>query len=410
MTRQRLHTLLQSAFRWGVLVTLCVAPTQWSLEPRPKLHLSPADLSLAATAGIWFLDLLVCRDWRRLLRLPPWPHLLFVACAALSVRVAADKGAALKDLVQYVEYFLVGSMLFGAYLRDGDRLAVRRALILLGCVTAAVLGLALVHYFAGDEDPLSVRGSFGNRNVLGGFLALALPLCFAGALGARGWPLKAACAAMLAAGLAIDLSGASYFAVAGVVACMAAACGPKVFVPVAAGLILWQSAVLPRLPRENDLVHFQSVALYDGSGQAGRRYPDWQAAASMTLTHPWLGVGLGNYQKHVGQYYDQVPRQTGPSEPDIQNLYLVLAASCGLPALLAFLAMFVSAACAAVRSVLARRGTPRAALSAGVLGALAAFAAAAVWHPLLVRGIGLPLVFLFALAQHLAQSEADDGI
>ena len=409
MTGLRLHMLLQTAFRWGVLVTLCVAPTQWSLEPRPKLHLSPADLTLAATACFWFLDLLVSRDWRRLLRLPPWPHLLFVACAAGSALAAPDRGAALKDLVQTAEYFLVGAMLFEAFLSDGGRPAVRQALLVLGSVTAAALGLALVQYFAGAENPLLVRGTFGNRNVLGGFLALALPLCFAGLLGARGWFPKAACAALLLAGLTVNLSGASYLAVAGVIACMAASRGPALFVPVAAGLLLWQCEVLPRLPRANDLVHFQSVALYDGSGKAERRYPDWQAAASMTLTHPWLGVGLGNYQKHVGQYYDNVPRQTGPAEPDIQNLYLVLAASAGLPALFAFLAMLATAAQQARRSGFARGTTPSAALSWGVAGSLGAFAVTAVWHPLLVRGIGLPLVFLLALAHHLAQPEGSDA-
>lgn len=406
----RLHTLLQTAFRWGVLFTLCVAPTQWSLEPRPKLHVSPADLSLALTAGVWLLDLLVCRDWRRLLRFPPWPHLVFVGCAAASALAAADKHAALKDLVQIVEYFLVGMMLFEAFLRGGNRKGVRQALIVLGSVTAVILGLAAVHYFAGGDDPLVVRGSFGNRNVLGGFLALALPLCFAGVLGARGWPLKAACAVLLAAGLTVNLSGASHIVIVGVLVCLAAVRGPVVGIPVMLGLVLWQTLVLPSLPRENDLVHFQSVALYDGSGVATRRYPDWQAAYSMTLTHPWLGVGLGNYQKHVGQYYDQVPRQTGPTEPDIQNLYLVLAASCGLPALLAFLAMCFTAVRGAAAAAVRQPVTSRGWLAAGVVGSFAAFAVTAVWHPLLVRGIGLPLVFLFALSRHLAQEETQDGL
>ncbi len=409
MTDRHLHTLLQVVFRWGVLVTLCVAPTQWSLEPRPKLHLSPADLALAFTAGVWFLDLLVCRDGRRLLRLPPWPHLLFVGCVAVSALTATDKIAALKDLVQYVEYFLVGAMLFEAYLRDGGLLAVRRALVVLGSVTAVLIGLALFQYFTAGDNPMVVRGTFGNRNVLGGFLALALPLFFAGVLGGRGWILKAALATLLVAGLTVNLSGASYGAVVAVIAGLAAARGPKLFVPVLACLLAWQILVLPKLPRENDLAHFQSVALYDGDGKAERRYPDWQAAYSMTLTHPWLGVGLGNYQKHVGQYYDQVPRQTGPSEPDIQNLYLVLAASCGLPALFAFLAMLVTAACGAIRAVFARRDAERVALASGVVGACVAFALAAVWHPLLVRGIGLPLVFLFALARSLEQPEVGDG-
>lgn len=401
MTVQRLHTLLQLFFRIGVLVTLCIAPTQWSLEPRPKLHLSPADLALVLSAGIWLLDTLVTRDWRRFLRLPPWPSLLFIACVFVSALTAPDKAAALKDLFQYVEYFLVGSMLFAAFLRDEPR-AVRHALLILAAATAFILSLSMYHYFSAETANLSVRGTFGNRNVLGGFLALALPLCFSGAIGAPSFTGKAVSALLLIAGLTVTLSGAAYFAVACVIAGMAATRGPRVFIPAVALLVLWQSCVLPRLPRENDLAHFQSVALYDGNGLVERRYPDWQAAYSMALTHPLLGVGLGNYQKHVGQYYDNIPRQTGPSEPDIQNLYLVLAASAGFPALLAFLAMLAVAAHSAATL------PHRSALASGVVGAVCAFGIAAVWHPLLVRGIGLPLVFLLTLAHHLAETSPTD--
>jgi O-antigen ligase len=400
MTGQRLHTVLQGLFRVGALVTLCIAPTQWSLEPRPKLHVSPADLALALTAGVWLLDTLVARDWRRLLRLPPWPNLLFLACAGASALIAADKGAALKDLVQYVEYFLVGSMLFAAFLRDDAR-ASRRTLAFLAVATAFILSLALRHYLSSDTPDLFVRGTFGNRNVLGGFLALALPLCFAGLFDVRALPLKAGLAALLLTGLAVNLSGASFFAVALVLVGMAATRGPKLFIPVAALLLVWQTCVLPRLPRENDLAHFSSVALYDG-GQVERRYPDWQAAYSMLLTHPWLGVGLGNYQNNVGQYYDNIPRQTGPSEPDIQNLYIVLAASAGVPALLAFLAMLLVAAHAVCAL------PHRSALAWGAAGSLCAFGLTAVWHPLLVRGIGLPLAFLLAWAHHLAETQKAD--
>jgi O-antigen ligase len=401
MTQQRLHTLLTSFFRFGVLITLCVAPIQWSFEPRPKVHLSPADLCLALTAGVWLLDTFVTRDWNRFLRLPPWPNLLFVIFASASALTAPDKAAAVKDLIQYAEYFVVGSMLFATFLRDDER-AIRQALTLLAGVTALILGISLIHYFTSGTPNLLVRGTFGNRNVLGGFLALALPLCFSGVLAVRSFLQRAALMTLLFAGFLVNLSGASYFAVAVLIAGLSAARGPRLFIPVAAIMLLWQAYVLPRLPRENDLAHFQSVALYDGSGGVERRYPDWQAAYSMTLTHPWLGVGLGNYQKHVGQYYDNVPRQTGPSEPDIQNLYLVLAASAGVPALLAFLAMLFIA----VRSAVAL--PHRTALASGVAGSLCAFGLVAVWHPLLVRGIGLPLVFLLALAHHLAELTPHD--
>jgi hypothetical protein len=424
VTDARLHPLLRTAFRWGALLTLCAAPTQWTLIQNPRLGL--ADLLLAATAGLWGLDVLLTRDGRRLWAARPhWTHLAFVLCAGAAVFAASDRAEAVKELVQFTEYFIVGAVVFAAAL-DGERGRPSPAAFFLrplGAVTAVVLAFAAAQYLSpeghasirpfiekkpldiivnvlgGWGSPLLVGGTFGNRNVLGGFLALALPLCCAGALGgARGWPAKAGCAALLLAGLALDLSGASYWAVVGVVAAMAAARGPRVFIPVAAALVLWQACVLPNLPRENDMAHYESVALYDGNGRATRRYPDWQAAASMILTHPWLGVGPGNYQKQVGQYYGQVPNATGPAEPDIQNLYLVLGASCGLPALLAFLALLATALGSGLRAG-----------RLGAAGAVAAFAAAAVWHPLLVRGLGIPFVFVLALARHPPQEKATDA-
>jgi len=410
MTGSRFHAALQGLFRIGVLATLCIAPTQWALELRPKFYLSPADLTLAFTAGVWLLDIFITREWRRLLPLPPWQHLLFVALACASALTAPDRLAALKDLIQYTEYFIVGYLLFAAFLRSDPR-APKQALIALTAVTVLILGVALVHYFRPAVDVLKVRGTFGNRNVLGGYLALALPILFGAVLGVRAPGCKLLLAILLVAGLTVNLSGAAFFAVAGVIACMAATRGFKLFIPVVAFLLVWQAFVLPRLPRDNDLAHFQSLALYNGAGNVERRYPDWQAAYSMALTHPWLGVGLGNYQKNVGQYYDNVPRQTGPSEPDIQNLYLVLAASAGLPALLAFLALLTGAELAARTASNALLSSSfNTSLAQGVAGSISAFAVMVVWHPLLVRGIGLPLVFLIALAYHLAQAKDVHGI
>ena len=430
MKTGRLQDGLQAAFRWGALLTLCTAPTQWTVVANPRLGL--ADLLLAATAGVWGLDILLTRGWHRLWAVRPhWTHLLFTLCAAAAVCTAVDRGEAIKELVQIFEYFIVGAMIFAAFLRErdstvsiGSRLVSHPPLLpVLGAVTTGVLALAALQYFApeghrsiacfaepktldvivnvlgGWESPLLVGGTFGNRNVLGGFLTLALPLAAAGALGAvRGIAARIGCALLLLAGLTVILSGAAYWAVIIAVVALAAARGAKVFIPVALMLVLWQACVLPNLPRENDLCHFESVALYDNAGQPTRRYPEWQAAASMILTHPWLGVGPGNYQRQVGPFYGQVPNATGPAEPDIQNLYLVLGATCGLPALLAFGALLITAI-----------GSAQKAGRAGVVAALAAFSLACVWHPLLVRGLGLPLVFVLALARHPQQEKVPDG-
>ncbi|MCL2105032.1 MAG: hypothetical protein FWH21_08290, partial [Kiritimatiellaeota bacterium] len=166
--------LLKQSFRIGILLTLFVAPTQLlSFEPRPKFNLTLADVTLALTAGVWFLDVVLRREWRRL-RPPPCVQVLFVAVAGLSFFAAQDKAFAVKDIVQLIEFFIVGHILFAAFLREHEG-ALREALIALLAATVINVGVAAWQYFS-DANVMGVCGTFGNRNVLGGYLALALPL------------------------------------------------------------------------------------------------------------------------------------------------------------------------------------------------------------------------------------------
>ena len=79
-----------------------------------------------------------------------------------------------------------------------------------------------------------------------------------------------------------------------------------------------------------------------------------------------------------------------------------LAASAGLPTVLAFLLMLwngmADAGRGATRDGAGDEVLPG--LGAGLAGALGAFALTAVWHPLLVRGIGLPLALLLAATRY----------
>ena len=235
--------ILKRAFQIGVLLTLLIAPTQWSLEIKPKTFLSPADIVLALTAGVWFLKTLLekrdIKGWLKLL--PPWPHLLFVAVALLSLTVAADRASAVKDGVQLIEYFIVGAMLFDAFLREGGILARRLALGVSGLAFAIILLLALFQYIrTGGVESFAVRGTFGNRNVLGGYLALSLPLLFAGIFVIRTLPIRILFGLLLVIGLQVTLSGAAYLAIAIAILGLAAHAGWKVFLPTALPLIFFQ--------------------------------------------------------------------------------------------------------------------------------------------------------------------------
>ncbi len=406
----------------GIVLVLALAPTQWSLSPVGGVNICLADLLLLPVAGCWFLGVALTGRWRDLLRRPAretshagivwlWTHALFALAALVSLRVAADRGDALKEAVQFLLYFIAAPLLFydfiaGAPLPSRNR-RIRILLLALLAPLAVHLPLAALQYRDAAGDILSVRGLFDNRNVLGGWLAVVTPVLFGLAAGLRRWWVWLLAALVLAAVFALTLSGAAYAALALALLLLAAYRGARLFLPLAAALALWQAAVLPRLPRENDVAHYRSVALYDDSGAPERRYPEWQAAASLILTHPLTGVGAGNYQREIGRYYDVVPNPTGPAEPDIQNLFLVIAATLGLPGLFALLALLGRGALAAAGAAATDPAAWRKWTAAGIVAGIGAFAGAAVWHPLIVRGIGLSLAALLALAYALADTSAD---
>jgi O-antigen ligase len=403
----------------GLVTALVLAPTQWSFTAARGINVSPGDLLLLPVAGCWLLGVLVTGRWRRLVPcrgfasgIVPhpfwrfWPHALLVLIAAVSVGVAADRAAAVKEVVQLTLYLIVAPLLVFDFVRPANTLITRRLALVLAALLTPLLvnvSVAVVQYVHSGLQDFAVRGLFLNRNVLGGYLALTAPILFGLAVDSRSRLLRSVAIFVLLATLTVTLAGAAYAAITLALLLLAARKGARLFLITAVCLTLWQVFVLPRLPRENDLAHFRSVALYDANGMPERRYPEWQAAASLILTHPLTGVGAGNYQRQIGQYYDVVPNATGPTEPDIQNLYLVLAASLGLPALFAWMAILGRAVFAAAG---AARGCPtwQTGLAGGLMAGIGAFALAALWHPLLVRGIGIPLAAILALTQAMACS------
>lgn len=67
-----------------------------------------------------------------------------------------------------------------------------------------------------------------------------------------------------------------------------------------------------------------------------QRYLEGYAALSVLAEQPVTGVGLGNYQRHIGKYYQGMPK-ANTIAPGTQMGYAVLLASTGIPGLGAYI-------------------------------------------------------------------------
>jgi len=417
MKREKLAEWAARGCRWVVLATIVASPTQWDILRSHGGHLTLVEPLLLLAALCWIVRVLAQGDWWRISFPLPWQVVLFVLAALLSIFMAEREcmSDALRETGKVLEYFVVGYILYDELLRLQPQRLRTVIYLALGAMVVIVL-VALVQFFACSDPIRGVTGTFKSRNVLGGWLAMMLPIVFGVALYTTKPLLRAGLWLLVFCGLAVDLSAASLGAVLVVMLLIAATRGWRTFAIAALAATCWVGVVTNHIGwfkdpdtgarQTSQQVLFRSTALYNFYGQPERRYPQWQSAFEMMLDSPWLGVGIGNYQRRVEQYTGTKPLPTGPSEPDIQNLYLVIGSTMGLPALFGFLALLLTpaflAGAAASRHVHWRRG-----FVYGVAGGIAAFAITAIWHPLLVRGIGLHLVLLLVVARLLSEWSAD---
>ena len=368
------------------------------------------------------------RAWNRLWwpPLPCWALIFALVVSALHSPTIgaqiAEQGrplteyskAALAEIVQWAAYFLVAPWIFVNLMHDnrGGALVSRRALAMASLGVAALLsGLAAfaqLELFKLDAP----RGLFSSPNVYGAFLALVAPLLLESEAQARG--ARAQLATTLAGVLvaaALLFTGVSLWAIValfvGLVAAIAARRGQlKVkayrlaFVTALAlvALVSWRG--------QSSLEPFRApfTQLGDAKEPVKKQFVEWQVATRFNTPRERAfatGFGPGNYQSNIGTLYqyDSIPNEK-KMPPDSNNLWLVQAMSIGvlgLGALVWVVAHFWGLAWRAARL------NPDDWLGAGVIGSLSAWIFVNFFHALVVRGAGLVLAFVFALAVVAAQ-------
>ena len=409
-----------------VVAIIIAHPTSWTFSPEevgkalgfaPELlrkapRLTIVDVLIWIASALLLLKMIVRRNFR-CLRTFPVAAAVLVALAAASITQAQNKLPAIADVIQFVEYFILLFLLIADFITNGSRL--RLVVLLWLTVGTAVVLWGFAHYLSrGDYSAVQVAGPFLNRNVLGGYLAILIPLAWGLMLHVRKIPAKFENLLLAAVGLLVMLAGGPWIAAVIGIGLITVIRSPKLFPAVAFVLLAVVLFAFPLLPRNNSRILVSSVNMYDEeAGQISPRYAQWQACVkALTLGNHetlgmkekdhvrqlLLGVGIGNFQENVGRYYGSLPKQNkNTMEPNSQNLYLVMGLGVGIPAVLAFL--WLVGTCIGRTAVAYRKSTG---LSSGILlgcmGALVSLLIANLFTETLVHGTGPAMILLFAVS------------
>jgi len=140
-----------------------------------------------------------------------------------------------------------------------------------------------------------------------------------------------------------------------------------------------------------------------------QKFKEWQIAVIMIQRYPLFGSGGGSFDDNIkkGAYYGVsdfnplgLPKASEDlMEPEGRSALLALAAEAGLPALVLLLWLFLrQGACCAAGLLACDEDAWRAAVAGGALAALIGAAVASVFGEIFVRGCGVTLAVMLALA------------
>jgi O-antigen ligase len=390
----------------------------------PSAHFTIADILIWVLFLLWIIKVCLYREFKLVL-LWPYSILALVVWSVLSLvpswkpqGIQVDMAEGVKEMIQYIEYFIAGFIVFASC--AGRDVAFRRMAIAFWIATSGVILIALYQYLnvpgtnlplAGllspSDDPMGVRGLFGDRNVLGAYLALAVPFMWGAALCERNWLIRVWLGLTVCAALLVTLSGGAMLAILLAIFSISFAREQKVLVPLLLVIVFLAGFfVMPNLPRKNGTLLLDSVCLYKTTDKTKdwpwqTRYVEWQPALRAMAHSPILGVGAGNYQKHINLFYQDITKPGGgqyKAEDNALNGYAVLGVAAGVPALLALMWLVLDFRRRAWNAYSGFEYGMEKSVGLGVCGALTGFIIVMFFTNIFVRGVGPAFIILLALA------------
>ena len=443
-------TLLRPQF--GLLLILAAVPFGSLRQMQVGvMSVGATEVLVALLLAAWLMRMIAHREVRIGL---PWlgvPLLLFLGAMLVSLLITTSLEYSLKEIVKWVEVLAI--YLFVTHEVD-ERWARLLVMALLGIgAVAALQGIYQFLFQVGPEGFIlfdrfmRAYGTFEQPNPYGGYLGLTLPLSLglvtAGvvrlrsrrpdgpasgtasfAVGERikGWWLVWAggCGALMLAALVMSWSRGAWLGVAAGVAVIGVAVlarssraavlavvlvalvAPPVLLAVGLGRIGLPSSIVQRL---SDFVPYLSVEdvrgveITDSNYAVLERMAHWQAAVGMWTDHPWLGVGIGNYEPVYPRY--ALPFWSVPLG-HAHNYYLNIAAETGIVGLAAYVLLWAVALLGAWRAAHRASGW-QAGVSLGILGMMLHLSVHNLVDNLYVHGMYLQLAILLGMVPFLTR-------
>lgn len=402
-----------------------------------EVPLGPASVGLAEFYALFVITawLIYMAAWRRVYVTPSrlWLWLgVLLGAMFLSFTQALSLGYAVKELGKWLEFG--GIMLCAASLPDaGERKVVLGASLAAG-IAAALLGWYQFLRGVGPEGFtlfgrfMRAYGTFRQPNPYAGYLGILLPIGLA--LVISYWPRRAGAswgervlwalgaAGVLTMGPALLMSwsrGGWFGATAAVLTVLLLHSRRTAFLAVTVALVLAGLFIVMELDRllpaslvlrVTDFTDYFTLGDVSGivptpaNWAVVERLAHWQAAERMFAAHPWLGVGIGNYEPIYPAY--RLPRWPEPLG-HAHNYYLNIAAETGLIGALAYGLFWAGAIWQAWQARRRSAGVWRG-LALGTLGVIAHLSVHNLFDNLYVQGIYLQIALWLGLIIPLARA------
>ena len=397
--------------------------------PLGPTSIGVTDLLVAATGFAWFLQFAI-RNSQFAIRPSPllWLILPFAAVLLYSTLAAQSLEQALPELIKWAEVTLV--YFLGVQLLDERQRLPFVLIILMAAAGEALIGLRQFVFRIGPEAFdlgrfLRAYGTFGQPNPYAGYLGLALPLGLALSLWASeiawkrrpqvgrkgsGRALRSGLLALFVLGLTAVIAGGivaswsrgawlgvaasavavlALYSLSGRVLILFGALTAIIAYPILPAAI---TARLSAITRYFGVWNARGVLVTDENFSVLERVAHWQAAWEMFADHPWLGVGVGNWDVVYSRYaIDQWFDPMGHAH----NVLFHYAAVAGILGALSYLWLWLGSLVAAFIAIIRNAGLNRA-IAIGVFGLLVHLSIHNQFDNLWVQG--MPLLIALALS------------